>query len=296
MEDTLGWTAPSREVDAFSADCGQDHAVLVPDKALPNDAPFLAGDSAVDRHDFPGFTTEYRYNHYVRVAQGATTTEMGLINITKRTRVYFANKDPVKQALQAWRQGTYPGQHLWGAMALEAAGHEVVYSNFGGGQSALERFSSRWMRGRAGNLAQEAEALRSHAEVLFVADPRSLHLLAQRRYVPPIVAIVHPTVPSPENRLTYKAVGRYREVLCHSQHVYEEVLSIPGRSVSNTSLLPWGPDLLFPGYATMRGWRLRRRRWKDRPGLPRLAPGNSKREHSFAGARRTAATVRRASA
>ncbi len=176
------------------------------------------------------------------------TAEMALMNITKQPRVYFANNYPVRVALQAWREGTYPGQHLWGTMALEAAGYEVVYSHFGGQQSALERVS-RWMRGRVGNLAQEAEALRSHADVLYVADPRSLHLLPQRRFVAPIVAIVHPTVPS-EHRLTYKAVGRYREVLCHSRHVYEEVLRIPGRSASNTSLLPWGPDLLFPGYAT----------------------------------------------
>ena len=164
------------------------------------------------------------------------TAEMALMNITTQPRVYFANNYPVRVALEAWRQGTYPGQHLWGTMALEAAGYEVVYSNFGGQQSALERVS-RWMRGRVGNLAQEAEALRSHADVLYVADPRSLHLLPQRRFVAPIVAIVHPTVPS-EHVLTYRAVGRYREVLCHSRHVYEEVLRIPGRSASNTSLLP----------------------------------------------------------
>ena len=174
---------------------------------------------------------------------------MGLMNITKQPRVYFANNYPVREALQAWREGTYPGQHLWGTMALEAAGYEVVYSNFGRGQSALEQVSRR-MRGLVGNLAQEAEALRSHANVFYVADPRSLHLLAHRRYVAPIVAIVHPTTPSPEHLLTYKAVGRYREVLCHSHHVYEEVLRIPGRTASNTSVLPWGPDLLFPGYAT----------------------------------------------
>ncbi len=170
------------------------------------------------------------------------------MSITKQPRVFFANNYPVRVALQAWREGTYPAQHLWGATALEAAGYEVVYSNFGGGQSALER-ASRRLRGRVGNLAQEAEALRSHADVYLVADPRSLHLLAQRRYVAPIVAAVHPTVPS-EHLSTYKAVGRYREVLCHSRHVYEQVLRIPGRSAHNTSLVPWGPDLLFPGYAT----------------------------------------------
>ena len=168
--------------------------------------------------------------------------------VPKQPRVYFANRDPVKEALQAWRQGTYPGQHLWGTMALEAAGYEVVYSNFGGKQSALERFSRR-MRGRVGNLAQEAEALRSHANVLYAADPGSLILLPQRRYVAPIVAIVHPTAPPPKRFLAYKAIGRYKEVLCHSQHIYEEVLRIPGRSASNTSVLPWGPDLRFPGYA-----------------------------------------------
>ena len=174
--------------------------------------------------------------------------EMGLMNITKQPRVYFANSYPMREALGAWRQGTYPGQHLWGTMALEAAGYEVVYSNFRRQQSAPERFS-RWMRDRVGNLAQEAEALRSHANVFYVGDPRSLHLLAQRRYVAPIVAIVHPAAPPPEH-LTYKAVGRYREVICITHHVYEEVLRIPGRSASNTSVLPWGPDLLFPGYAT----------------------------------------------
>jgi hypothetical protein len=177
------------------------------------------------------------------------TVEMGLMNITKQPRVYFANNYPMREALRAWRQGTYPGQHLWGTMALEAAGYEVVYSNFGHQQSALERFS-HWMRGRVGNLAQEAEALRSHANVLYIGDPRSLQLLPQRRYVAPIVAVVHPTAPPPEHLLTYKAVGRYREVICLSHHVYEEVLRIPGRSASNTSVLPWGPDLLFPGYTT----------------------------------------------
>ena len=174
---------------------------------------------------------------------------MGSMSTTEQPKVYFANNYPVREALQAWKQGTYPGQHLWGTTALEAAGYEVVYSAFGRQQSTLERVSRR-MRGRVGNLAQEVEALRSHANVFYVADPRSLYLLAQRRYVAPIVAIVHPTVPSPEHPLTYKAVGRYREVLCHSKHVYEELLRIQGRSASNTSILPWGPDLLFPGYAT----------------------------------------------
>ena len=125
------------------------------------------------------------------------TGEMALMNITKQPRVYFANNYPVRVALRAWRQGTYPGQHLWGTMALEAAGYEVVYSNFGGQQSALERVS-RWMRGRVGNLAQEVEALRSHADVLYVADPRSLHLLPQRRLCGPdrCHRASHGTVPS----------------------------------------------------------------------------------------------------
>lgn len=220
------------------------------------------------------------------------TGEMALMNITKQPRVYFANNYPVRVALQAWRQGTYPGQHLWGTMALEAAGYEVVYSNFGGQQSALER-ASRWTRGRVGNLAQEAEALRSHADVLYVADPRSLHLLPQRRFVAPIVAIVHPTVPS-EHRLTYKAVGRYGEVLCHSRHVYEEVLRIPGRSASNTSLLPWGPDFSLATRHTRTEASLSP--LERQAGLPCLPRGNSKREDPPASAREIAATIRRASA
>ena len=170
------------------------------------------------------------------------------MNITKQPRVYFANNYPMREALRAWRKGIYPGQHLWGAVALEEAGYGVAYSKFGRQQSALERLSRR-MKGRLGNLAQVVEALHSHANVLYVGDPRSLHLLAQRRYVAPIVAIVHPAAPSPGD-LLYKAVGGYREVICLSHHVYEEVLRIPGRSASNTSVLPWGPDLLFPGYAT----------------------------------------------
>lgn len=178
-----------------------------------------------------------------------TNPTEGLIAVAKQPRVYFANRDPVREALQAWKQGTYPGQHLWGIMALEAAGYEVIYSSFGRKESVLERLSLR-MRGRVGNLAQEAEALRSHADVLYVADPGSLILLPQRRYVAPIVAVVHPTAPPPKHLLAYKGVGRYAEVLCHSRHVYKEVLGIPGRSASNTSVLPWGPDLLFPGYAT----------------------------------------------
>ena len=214
--------------------------------------------------------------------------------ITKQPRVYFANRDPVREALRAWKQGNYPGQHLWGTMALEAAGYEVVYSNFGRGQSALERVSRR-MRGRVGNLAQEAEALRSHANVFYVADPGSLILLPQRRYVAPIVAIVHPTAPPPEHLLAYKAVGRYREVLCHSHHVYEEVLRIPGRSASNTSVLPWGPDLLFPGYATSEDGGFVVAVGKTGRDYRCLTPGNSKREDSSASARRTAATIRRAS-
>ncbi len=107
------------------------------------------------------------------------TAEMGLMNVTTQPRVYFANRDPVREALQAWRQGTYPGQHLWGTTALEAAGYEVVYSKFGRGHSALERFSSRWMRGSVGNLAQQVEALRSRADVFYTANPSSLVSLPQ---------------------------------------------------------------------------------------------------------------------
>jgi hypothetical protein len=45
------------EVDAFSSGIGsdQDRAVLVLGKALLNNAPFLAGESAVDRHHCLGF-------------------------------------------------------------------------------------------------------------------------------------------------------------------------------------------------------------------------------------------------
>lgn len=121
--------------------------------------------------------------------------------------------------------GEYPAHALWGADALERAGHEVEYGPFGG---PLEARGARWR--------QQAAMLRRGGVVLAGEASMARDLARLGR---PVVGVVHDVgggVPA--------WIRRLRTAVCLSRRARDEVAAAGGRPL----LLPWGPDLGFSGY------------------------------------------------
>src|SRR4051812_10701448 len=138
-------------------------------------------------------------------------------------------------------EGSYPGQHLWGRQALEAAGLTVSMSDGTSGPRLL-----RGLGAKLGDIQQQRQAISSHADVLLAGDVTSLRLLTLLNWPRPKVAIVHPD--APRGRVAQLTTRRYDHVICLSRRVHNDLVSRCGRSAETTTLLPWGPDLSFSGY------------------------------------------------
>jgi hypothetical protein len=136
---------------------------------------------------------------------------------------------------QAEREGL-PGQHLWGADALRAAGWDVELGFLGARRRALGHLSWR-LGGRAGDLEEEALALVRRADVVVAGEAGLVRGLAAlpRRLRPPLVGVVHAPAPW---------VRRLDVALCLSGWVRDRV-----GDARNARVVPWGPDLAHPGYA-----------------------------------------------
>jgi glycosyltransferase involved in cell wall biosynthesis len=173
-----------------------------------------------------------------------------VVGVTDRLpRVLFATNYSMEKARSTWLAGEAPVQHLWGAPWLEESGHVVRMLPY-----REPRRSSRWRaagRSRLGDLDAQVRALldRERPAVLYAADRDSFALYAllasfgwRRR---PTVAVVHPEVLG--DRFRRRIVLGHDVAVAISAVVYDQLLAL-GRPASTTVLLPWGPDLAFPGY------------------------------------------------
>lgn len=139
----------------------------------------------------------------------------------------------------------YPRQHLWGADALERAGHKVVWGPFGGDER-LARLT-RLTRGKLGYLEQEVAlaGLADRATLIYSGDQnltRGLAYLRRHRLVSIFHSIGRPSVAS-------AWVRGVNIALCLSRRTRDVLVHDYGRDPARTHAVRWGPDLTYPGYA-----------------------------------------------
>lgn len=165
-------------------------------------------------------------------------------------RVDFANNYSMIRAQELWRAGVYPGQHLWGADVLEANGVDVRYVPLASSPALVA--ASRRTSYLLGDLSQERElwSARREPTVCYAADQTSLKGLAMLRRMRlwrrPVATVVHhPIRAGGSGAVAIRGVDR---AICLSSLVRDELISRFGRSAAQTPVLPWGPDLRYPGY------------------------------------------------
>ncbi|MCU1589885.1 MAG: hypothetical protein JWP11_1141 [Frankiales bacterium] len=163
--------------------------------------------------------------------------------------VLFTTNYPMHEARRLWRQGRYPGYHLFGTAQLEADGWPVEdLPEFRGGATRFGRAVS----GRLGAGKAQSSIVRRATDdhIAYAADPVSYASLAILRSVglwrKPIVAVVHPSVA--DNRVLRRALRAYDVVIALSKRIHTELIHDVGRDPTRTLWAPPGPDLSFPLY------------------------------------------------
>src|SRR5690242_18057963 len=149
------------------------------------------------------------------------------------------------------RSGTMPRQHVWGADALAARGHQVEFAPYHEPRERhpLERLSQR-SRGVLGHVDQEVYALRriTRIDALYCADQIGLAGLALARSVLParrLISVVHHPIGHAARRA---ALGRHDALVCLSPATQAEIERALPRRRPRIVHLPWGPDLASPLY------------------------------------------------
>jgi glycosyltransferase involved in cell wall biosynthesis len=164
-------------------------------------------------------------------------------------RVLFANNYDMARARAGWRAGTYPAHHLFGTAELGPP-FEVVDLPYG--DDDLGERVTRRTRGRLGDVGQQLAALRRRrsGSVVYGAAAHELRSLAALRaaglFPTPIVGVFH-GVPSygPFSRQLLRGFDR---AIAMSQHTRQRLLSA-GMPPERITVLGWGPDLAFAGFA-----------------------------------------------
>jgi glycosyltransferase involved in cell wall biosynthesis len=164
-------------------------------------------------------------------------------------RVLFANNYDMARARAGWRAGTYPGHHLFGTAELGPP-FDVVDLPYGD-DDRWGRITRR-TRGRLGDVGQQVAAVRRRrsGSVVYGAAAHELRSLAALRaaglFPSPIVGVFH-GVPShgPFSRSVLRGFDR---AIAMSGHTRQRLLSA-GMPPERITVLGWGPDLAFGGFA-----------------------------------------------
>jgi glycosyltransferase involved in cell wall biosynthesis len=166
-----------------------------------------------------------------------------------RASVAFTTNYPMDAARERWAQGSYPRQHLWGALGLEAAGYDVHYIGVPHRGARLGRVGDR-ARFLLGPARPQLAAARLRADVAYAADPSSFATLALLRSVGmwrrPVVAVVHPDAPT--SLTMSRTLRSYDVVVVFSRLLHTTLVSELGRPASRTLLATYGPDLKWAEY------------------------------------------------
>jgi glycosyltransferase involved in cell wall biosynthesis len=186
-----------------------------------------------------------------------------------RTRVLFANNYDMARARAGWRAGTYPAHHLYGTAQLGPE-FDVVDLPFSS-DDRLAR-ATRLTRRKLGDVGQQlaAASSRGPGAVVYGAAAQELRSLialrAARLFAKPIVAVFH-SAPwtGPSRGLALRGVDRAIALCEHTRRGLIESGVAPER----ITVLGWGADLEFPGFAP---------RKPAAPDAPVVATGKTERD------------------
>ena len=164
-----------------------------------------------------------------------------------RLRVAFLNNYDMGLALERWKTGDYPGQHLFGITHFPEHGLDVDIIPFG----RVGR-TRAWINHRIGDVVLQWRVLLrcSHYDVIYSAsqnDTLALALLRRMRLLrTPIVATMHHPAQGPLLRpwLFRLAYGGHDRLLCMDEDIYDETLRF-GLPQSKVTLVGWCVDLAF---------------------------------------------------
>jgi glycosyltransferase involved in cell wall biosynthesis len=163
--------------------------------------------------------------------------------------VLFANNYDMARARAGWRAGTYPGHHLYGTVGLGEELEVVDLPLATEGPLALATYLTR---GKFGNLGQQLAAVRQarRGSLVYGAAAHNLRALAALRaarlFSTPIVGVFHSAPSSGFSR--GPALRGFDRAIALSRHA-ERGLVAGGMPAERITVLGWGADLDFPGFA-----------------------------------------------
>jgi glycosyltransferase involved in cell wall biosynthesis len=171
---------------------------------------------------------------------------------TAGNRVLFTTNYPMAEARRLWREGRYPGYHLFGTAQLVDAGWLVEdLPEFRPGSSRVGAAVTARLGARQAQAAVLRRARQRH--VAYAADPVSYAGLAMLRsaglWPHPVVAVVHPNVA--RSGVLLRALRTYDVVIALSKRIRDELVNEVGRDPRRTLWAPPGPDISFPMYAPL---------------------------------------------
>ncbi|HUP99640.1 MAG TPA: glycosyltransferase [Aeromicrobium sp.] len=171
-------------------------------------------------------------------------------------RVVYAHNYDMVLARQLVREGSYPGQHLYGMAHAERIGLSVSVVPLAPWPAL--RSASRALGWRLGDVGQELDVLRQGGRrrnvVRYSGEIHGLSGLAMLRGAhlsgTPLVCVLHQPVPT--DRRTSLVLRGIDVAVCLSGVVREQLIRDHGRDRATTRLACFGPDLTFPGYDSSR--------------------------------------------
>lgn len=164
----------------------------------------------------------------------------------KRPAVLFLNNYPMADALELWRKGEYPGQHLWGANGLGRYGFDVhipKYSTMPRVKSIVERHAVAW-----GDCDQQLRAMfRRDYDIIYSACQSITGFLARLHsmglFRKPLVALIHHELS--DNSASRAFLRGHTRLLCLSRDVRDQLIGVFQVPKDKVDLLSWGPELEF---------------------------------------------------
>lgn len=66
------------------------------------------------------------------------------VNHSPRRRILYVNSYGMAKAWRLWKEGTYPGNHLWGCLELARKGYEILLPESIDGKGLSKRFRTDW--------------------------------------------------------------------------------------------------------------------------------------------------------
>jgi glycosyltransferase involved in cell wall biosynthesis len=163
--------------------------------------------------------------------------------------VLFANNYDMARARAGWRAGTYPGHHLYGTAGLGEEFEVVDLPLATEGPLALATYLTR---GKFGNLGQQLAAVKQgrRGSLVYGAAAHNLRALAALRaarlFSTPIVGVFHSAPSSGFSR--GPALRGFDRAIALSQHARRGLVA-GGMPPERVTVLGWGADLDFPGFA-----------------------------------------------